>query len=103
MRYSKFGNTKIVVDGQKFDSRREADRWGILRLEEACGNIKDLERQFRYRMELNGVKICDYLCDFRYSRNGVVVVEDAKGFKTPVYRLKKKMMKAFHGIDIIEV
>jgi hypothetical protein len=53
-------------------------------------------------MILNGVKICSYSADFRYQDGLELVVEDVKGYKTPVYNLKKKMMKAFHSIEIFE-
>lgn len=66
------------------------------------GEIEDLELQVVYKMEVNGMLVCKYLADFRYRQNGEVVVEDVKGVSTPVYLLKKKLMKACHGIDISE-
>ena len=55
---------------------------------------------------INGVKVCTYIADFTYEELGGVVVEDVKSEftrKDPVYRLKNKLMKACHGIDIREV
>ena len=57
------------------------------------------------QIEINGQKICDYVADFRYlleEENGLskLVVEDAKGMLTPEFKLKQKMMKAIHNIDI---
>lgn len=53
-------------------------------------------------MTHNGVKLCDYVADFVYEEDGMEITEDFKGVYTPIYRLKKRMMKAFHGIDIRE-
>ena len=50
-------------------------------------------------------KAVHYVADFVYieTLNNIEVVVDTKGFRTPEYKLKKKMMRAFKGIDIIEV
>jgi hypothetical protein len=69
---------------------------------EQAGTIADLERQIRYVFEVNGVRVCAYIADFRYRFKGSVVVEDCKGFRTPEYKLKRKLMMACHGIDILE-
>ena len=111
---SKYRAVKTVVDGIKFDSKKEATRYGELKLlEKACG-IVDLEIQKRFDFEINGVKLGFYKADFVYwienpkpvtmkpSDLVMQVVEDCKGFKTPVYRLKKKLMLALHGIEILE-
>lgn len=102
---SKYGNSKIVVDGVKFDSLKEARRHGVLVQLEAMGVIKDLELQPRYDCEVFGVFICFWKGDFRYKdvATDAVVVEDAKGFKTAIYRLKKRLVEALHGIKIMEV
>ncbi|MES3028521.1 MAG: DUF1064 domain-containing protein [Pseudomonadota bacterium] len=104
-RPSKYGNRKVEVDGVTFHSAHEARRYGQLKLLVKAGEIADLELQPRYDFALNGVKIGFYKADFRFREvaTGERVVEDAKGFKTDVYNLKKKMLKAFHGIDVVEV
>lgn len=109
-RRPKYGNRKTVVDGITFDSAKEARRWGELRLLEKAREIDSLTRQPRYRIMVGGIKVCDYVGDFRYyshrpENNGLteLVVEDVKGMKTAVYRLKKKLMLACHGIEIREV
>lgn len=99
---SKYGNTKVEIDGFKFDSKREAARWVELRTMWRAGVITELERQVPYRLEVNGVLIATYKADFRY-RAQMVVVEDSKGVATAVYRLKKKLMFACHGVKIKEV
>lgn len=101
----KFGNVPTVVDGIRFASKREAKRWGELRLALAAGAIRDLRRQVRYPLQVSSVKATTYIADFVYEdcKTGETVVEDAKGFKTPEYKLKRKMMAAQYGIEIREV
>jgi len=104
---SKYKAVKTIVDGIKFDSKKEAARYQELKLLERGGHIKDIELQPRFDFVLNDVKMGFYKADFRYKLKFYgdeyrEIIEDVKGFKTPMYRLKKKMMKAFHGIDILE-
>lgn len=92
------------MGGITFASKREAKRYGELMIEQRAGAIRDLRIQIPYVIEVNGVRICRYVADFVYFRVGEgPAVEDAKGMQTPVYRLKKKLMKAVHGITIREV
>lgn len=99
---SKYRAKKTTVDGYTFDSKKEAARYGALKILLRSGEISDLVLQPKYPIVFNGVKICDYKADFKYRANGREIVEDVKGVKTPVYRLKKKMVKAVYGIDILE-
>jgi len=98
----KYGNKKNVVDGIKFDSLKEANRYCVLKLLAYAGEIQDLKLQVSFPFVVNRVKIGSYKADFVYSKNGAIVVEDVKGIKTQVYRLKKKLLKAIYNIDIIE-
>ena len=102
---SKYGAIKTVVDGITFASKREAKRYSELKLLERYDEISELELQPRYDFRLNGMFIGFYKADFRYrnNRTGEIIIEDSKGMATPVYRLKKKMMKAFHNIEVTEV
>lgn len=100
---AKYLNKKTVVDGIKFDSKREATRYSVLKIMQAAGIISDLRLQVPYVINVNGLKICKYVADFVYIDKGREVVEDVKGMKTPTYNLKKKLMKAVHGIEIQEV
>jgi hypothetical protein len=99
---SKFKSRKTTVDGIEFHSTKEARRYSELRLLERSGAILRLELQPRYDFVLNGVKLGFYKADFRYVENGQIVVEDVKGMTTPMYNLKAKMMRAFHGVTIRE-
>ena len=104
-RRSKYNAIKTEVDGYVFASRKEANRYCELKLLESAGEIKDLELQPVYRCEVNGKLICRYIADFRYTSTklGNVIIEDAKGVKTPAYRIKKKLTEALLNVLIIEV
>jgi len=99
----KYGNRKTVVDGMAFDSAKEARRYGELKLLERAGQITGLEIQPAFRLVVNNCLICTYKADFTYQdAKKQRIVEDVKGVKTPVYRLKKKLMLAIHGVEILE-
>lgn len=101
---NKFGNEKTDVDGIKFDSKAESQRYGELKMMERGGLIQGFEMQVSYDLEVNGVLICKYIADFVITwPDGIVTVEDVKGVQTPDFKLKKKLMWAIHNIDIILV
>ena len=67
-------------------------------------NVLRVVRKERFPMVINNLKICTYEADWTvYFKEGHKEVYDAKGFKTPVYKIKKKLMKALFNIDIQEV
>ena len=102
---NKYGARKLTApDGQVFDSVKEYHRWGCLRLLERAGKITDLKRQVKFELipKQEGERACYYIADFTYMENGELVVEDCKGFKTDVYKLKRKLMLYVHGIKIKE-
>ncbi|MGL4999508.1 MAG: DUF1064 domain-containing protein [Cetobacterium sp.] len=89
-----------------FDSKKESKRYNELTLLFNDNVISFLETQKVFKLEINGMLICKYIADFVYHENGNMVVEDVKSSYTarlPVYRIKKKMMKAIYDIDIQEV
>lgn len=105
--YSKYHAKQTVVDGIKFPSKKEAARYGELKLRERAGEIRSLRvHSPRYSFKHNGVIICDYVPDFVYDEleNGAwkPVVEDVKGVLTPVYRIKRNLMLAFYGVVVKE-
>lgn len=118
---SKYGANKAVVDGITFASKKEARRYTQLKLLERAGEISDLQLQVKFELiptqfeevEVNGKirrgkcieRSISYYADFTYKDNstGETVVEDAKGMKTEVYKIKKKLMLYIHGIKIKEV
>lgn len=106
---SKYGAKRTTVDGITFASKKEARRYGELKLLAKAGRVQDLRLQPRYPLHVNGELVCTYVADFAYvavNDNGEAerpYVEDVKGFKTPEYRLKSKLFKAVHGFAIHEV
>lgn len=108
-RQSKYRNQPVVIDGIRFDSKREGARYQQLKMMLAVGKISDLKRQVPYELApavlINGrVKpALKYVADFTYKESGKVVVEDVKGMLTDVYKIKRHLMLAIHGILIREV
>lgn len=103
---SKYGNRKTVIDGIAFDSYKEARRYMELRLLERAGKLKALELQVPFELlpKCGKNRAVKYVADFVYwDKDGNKIVEDAKGYRTEVYKLKKKMMLALLGIEITEV
>lgn len=102
---SKYGAVKTEVDGITFASKHEASRYLELRLLEQAGEITNLCLQVPFELipkSKYGMPI-RYIADFMYNdRNGQLIVEDAKGVKTPVYRLKRRLMAELNGIEIKE-
>jgi hypothetical protein len=101
---SKYGNKKTEVDGIVFMSQREAGRYIALRYLKNAGKIKDLKLQVEYELNDGGTHSLKYIADFQYYdiETGKVIVEDSKGYKTPVYKKKKRLMLKVHGIEIVE-
>lgn len=100
---SKYGAVKTTVDGIRFDSKKEAKRYVELMDMQKMGMISDLQLQPSYPIVVNGIEVCEYRADFFFRRGETEYVEDTKGFRTPVYKLKKKLVEAMHGIKIFEV
>ena len=100
---------KVSVNGIKFDSVKEAERYVDLSLLQRAGEISDLRLQVPFELvpkqkDTRGrvIREIKYVADFVYTENGKMVVEDVKGCKTKEYELKKKLMKYFHNIEIKE-
>ena len=110
---TKYRAIRTMVDGIYFDSKREANRYSELKMMEKAGIINSLKLQPEFKCVVNGKKVCTYKADFEYlivddigpqGQIGYYIVEDVKGFKTPVYRLKKKLVEAlFPGTVIKEI
>lgn len=105
VRHNKYNAHKTVVDGITFDSRKEAKRYAQLKVLEQAGEITDLRLQVPFILipKSKYGRVIKYIADFTYNDvNGCQIVEDTKGIKTPVYRLKKRMMQELYGIEIKE-
>jgi hypothetical protein len=94
-----------TMDGVVFDSIRECRRYAELKMLLRSGIISNLELQPKFPIVLNGQHICNYISDFRYlDQNGKTIVEDSKGMRTEIYRLKAKLFHAcYPQLRIIEV
>ena len=101
-RPSKYGNVPTTVDGIRFDSKKEGFRWLQLRQLERDGQINGLQRQVVFVLAISNEIICKYRADFVYQELGKRIVEDVKGVRTDVYKIKKKLMKIILGIEILE-
>jgi hypothetical protein len=106
----KFHNVKMVVGGITFDSRAEARRYLVLVEMEQAGEITNLRRQVKFEL-IPSVRILGskratpalrYVADFVYDQGGKTIVEDVKGLLTPVYKIKRHLMKHIFNIDILE-
>lgn len=106
---NKYRNKKVVIDGYKFDSKAEGDRYLELKLMLRAGVIKDLQMQVPFELipKQQGERACTYKADFVYTdvATGKQVVEDVKSeaTKTPEYKIKKKLMLWVHGIKVVEI
>ena len=100
---NKYGARKVVIDGITFASTKEGGRYMELKMMERARIISKLELQPVYLLipKATGQRECKYKADFRYIRDGVEIVEDVKGFKSQVFRLKQKLMKERLGIEIL--
>lgn len=105
---SKYHAKRTSVDGITFDSKREADRYLVLKGMEEDGAIEDLRRQVRYELvpafDVDGrhYRPVYYVADFVYVEDGKEVVEDVKGMITDVYKLKSKLFARRYGKGIKE-
>lgn len=117
---AKYHSKKVTRNGITYDSIKEARRHQELLLLARAGAITDLQRQVEFelipvqrepdRVGVRGGKIkgktiehaVKYVADFTYYENGKMVVEDAKGYRTPEYKIKRKLMLYIHGIRIKE-
>ena len=90
-----------------YASKKEAKRAQELKLMERAGNIFNLREQVKFVLipKQKGERECSYISDFDYidKRTGLRVIEDTKGFKTPEYIIKRKLMLWVHGIRITEI
>lgn len=108
---NKYKNKKVISDGKKYDSKKESKRAIQLKTMEKLGIIKDLKEQVPYILQekfiLNGktVREIKYIADFVYIivETGEEVIEDVKGIRTEVYRIKKKMFMYKYKKEITEI
>lgn len=128
MHKTKYFSKKVTLDGIKFDSKKEAERYLVLKARERRGEITDLQLQVpfvvlpaqyeeaeTYTPKTKKKKVIkklierkvEYIADFVYTDNGRIIVEDVKGYKNSaayaLFTIKRKMMLYFHGIHVVEI
>ena len=102
----KYKNIKTRIGNLTFDSKKEATRYLVLRQWEKDGIISHLECQPKIPLNVNGKIIGNYIGDFRYQKEGKIIIEDVKSkiTKTPIYNLKKKILLTYKPpIEILEI
>lgn len=106
---NKYGAKKQIVDGITFDSKREAQVYGELKLREKAGEIRALDVHPQYNLAVNGEPIAKYKPDFRFldlqvsvwgRRLRVIDVKSPPTAKKRDFVLIRKLMKAIHDIDV---
>lgn len=110
---NKYFNKKVLVDGIKFDSKKEAKRYNELKLLKRAGVIKELELQKIFELQpkyINNkgehIRSITYKADFFYydKQKEQYIVEDTKGFRTDIYKLKKKLFEyVYPNLTIEEI
>ena len=100
-RDSKYGNRKTAGYASKREAKRAHDLANLV----LAGEITNVREQVPFELipKQDGERACKYIADFVYEQNGETIVEDAKGYRDPVYRIKRKLMLHVHGIRIREV
>lgn len=109
---TKYHNKKVIYNGIKFDSKKEMQRYKDLELLESTNYICNLELQKKFLLQegytnAKGKKIRPiyYIADFYYFDllKDKWVVEDTKGVRTEVYKLKKKLFEYIYNLTIDEL
>ena len=101
-RHNKYNARKTWIDGHRFDSMREARRYQDLNLLERAGEIHNLRLQVAYPLLLDTVTLGKYIADFVYWEDKILIIEDCKGVRTPLYRWKKKHFQLQYNTIIKE-
>lgn len=103
---NKYRNKRTEIDGIAFPSKKEARRYAELKILLKAKKILHLELQpeYEFPIKYDSGRHIKYRADFRYidCESAKVIIEDVKGMKTPVYKIKKAMMRYFHGIEVNE-
>jgi len=107
---SKYHNKKCEYKGIRFQSKKEMQYYAKLELLQKTGQISELKRQVEFvlietfKLEDKTYRKTSYYADFTYKdKEGKYHVVDTKGFRTPEYKLKKKLMAWKYGVEIEEI
>lgn len=101
---NKYHSKRVYFNGMKFDSQKEFNRWNELKLLERAKRISGLQRQVPFVLieKSEFGRAVKYIADFTYYDEGRFVVEDAKGYRTDVYKIKKRLMAEKYKIEVKE-
>lgn len=102
---SKYRNKKVVVDGNTFDSQKEARFYEALKLLKLAGEVKEFILQPEFilfdgyirKRDNKKIRPIIYIADFRVvwadGREEIIDVKPSSQFKTRVYQLKRKLLE----------
>ena len=94
---NKYNNKKTIINGITFDSKKEAERYQALKMLENANIIRNLSRQVPFELipKQSSERAVKYVADFVYVEvaTGKIIVEDVKGYRTDVYKIKRKLFK----------
>lgn len=105
---NKYHNKKCFYKGMTFDSKKERDYYVILEMMLKNKQITDLKTQVKFELQPSfkfkgkTIRSINYIADFTYVKDEKLIIVDTKGYRTEVYKLKKKIMQ-FKGYDIEEI
>ena len=101
---NKFAAKKEFIDGYKFDSGAEAQRYRELVLMKKAKVITQLVVHPSFSIDIGPLHVCTVIADFKYMDCNIgLVAEDVKGHDTALSSLKRKLVEACHGIKIVVV
>lgn len=104
IKHNKYRNTIVEIDGIKFRSKKEGQRYVELKMLMKCGDVVDFKMQVPFEVSSANRKKIRYFLDFEVCwKNGTITYEDVKGKRLPLYKLKKSLVKEKYGIDIVEI
>ncbi len=94
---TKFNNVKTQYDGKVFDSRFESVCYA--KILNYMHSRKDFTLETQKKIN---IKVCDTIIDFEITfKSGDSFLLDAKGLQTPLSRIKYKLVKYFHGKEVV--
>lgn len=105
---NKYHNKKCIYKDMIFDSKKERDYYIVLEMMLKNNQITDLKTQVKFELQpsfkFNGktIRSINYIADFTYVKDEKLIIVDTKGYRTEVYKLKKKMMQ-YKGLEIKEI
>lgn len=100
---TKYRAKPTEIDGIRFKSLGEANRYCQLKLQQAAGEIADLTCHPIWQIKINNIKVCKVELDFGYwdKTKGEYIYEDFKGCDNAMSKLKRKLLAACHGIAVL--